>query len=78
MRCGIFGLNPRASRCGNCSLTLSLEFVVDCIDWRNIKDALTPEEALAILKKADVHKCKREQEMSELGPKAYCTAAGWD
>ena len=55
---------------------LEPEFVVDCIDWRNIKDALTPEEALAILKKADVHKYKREQEMSELGPKAYCTA-GW-
>ena len=53
---------------------LEPEFVVGCIDWRNLKDALTPEEALEILKKAD--RKKREEEMSELGPKAYCTA-GW-
>ena len=53
---------------------LEPEFVVGCIDWRNLKDALTPDEALAILKKAN--KAKREEEMSEMGPKAYCTA-GW-
>ncbi len=52
------------------------EFVVECIDWRNIKDALTPEEALAILKKAASNKSSREQEMSKRGLKAYCTA-GW-
>ncbi|MBC8149490.1 MAG: mandelate racemase/muconate lactonizing enzyme domain-containing protein, partial [Verrucomicrobiaceae bacterium] len=53
---------------------LEPEFVVCCIDWRNLKDALTPDEALEILKKAN--KSEREQEMSEVGPKAYCTA-GW-
>lgn len=53
---------------------LEPEFVVGCIDWRNLKDALTPDEALAILKNGD--KDKREEEMSEFGPKAYCTA-GW-
>jgi L-fuconate dehydratase len=53
---------------------LEPEFVVGCIDWRNLKDALTPEEALEILRKAN--KEEREQEMSEIGPKAYCTA-GW-
>ena len=53
---------------------LEPEFVIDCIDWRNLKDALTPEEGLAIMKRAD--KGQREKEMSELGPKAYCTA-GW-
>ena len=53
---------------------LEPEFVVGCIDWRNLKDALTPEEALEILKKTD--KKIREDEMSEVGPKAYCTA-GW-
>ena len=53
---------------------LEPEFVVGCIDWRNLKDALTPEEALDILRKAN--KEEREQEMSEIGPKAYCTA-GW-
>lgn len=55
---------------------LEPEFIVDCIDWRNIKDALTPEEALVILRKARTNKVQREEEMSELGPKAYCTA-GW-
>lgn len=53
---------------------LEPEFVVGCIDWRNLKDALTPDEALEILSNAD--KNQREQEMAELGPKAYCTA-GW-
>lgn len=53
---------------------LEPEFVVGCIDWRNLKDALTPDEALEILRKPD--KKQRELEMSELGPKAYCTA-GW-
>jgi len=53
---------------------LEPEFVVDCIDWRNLEDALTPAEALGILEGAN--KNQREQEMSELGPKAYCTA-GW-
>lgn len=56
---------------------LEPEFIVDhCIDWRNIKDALTPEEALEILHKAKANKATREQQMSEIGPKAYCTA-GW-
>ena len=55
---------------------LEPEFVVDCIDWRNIRDALTRDEALEILKKARPNVAKREGEMSTLGPKAYCTA-GW-
>jgi L-fuconate dehydratase len=55
---------------------LEPEFVIDCIDWRNLKDALTPAEALAILNKAETNKTVREAEMSDLGPKAYCTA-GW-
>lgn len=55
---------------------LEPEFIVDCIDWRNIKDALTPDEALEILNKAKSSKAQREQDMSKVGPKAYCTA-GW-
>lgn len=56
---------------------LKPEFIVhNCIDWRNIKDALTPDEALEILNKSASNKSKREQDMSEIGPKAYCTA-GW-
>ncbi len=55
---------------------LEPEFVVDCIDWRNLKDALTPDEALEILNKGKSNKAQREQDMSPIGPKAYCTA-GW-
>ncbi|MCM2370866.1 enolase C-terminal domain-like protein [Aporhodopirellula aestuarii] len=55
---------------------LEPEFVIGCIDWRNLKDALTPDEALAILNKAKANQDRREAEMSELGPPAYCTA-GW-
>lgn len=55
---------------------LEPEFIVDCIDWRNIKDALTPQEALEILNKAKSNKAQRQQDMAEIGPKAYCTA-GW-
>lgn len=55
---------------------LEPEFVVDCIDWRHLEDALTPGEALEILRAAQENKTRRRQEMGELGPKAYCTA-GW-
>ena len=55
---------------------LEPEFVIDCIDWRNLKDALAPDEAIDILKQAQKNTSVRESEMSELGPKAYCTA-GW-
>ncbi len=55
---------------------LEPEFVVECVDWRHLQDVLSPDEALAILKGARANKVAREQEMSELGPKAYCTA-GW-
>jgi len=55
---------------------LEPEFVADCIDWRNISDALSRDEAIAILHKRRPHIQQRETEMSHLGPKAYCTA-GW-
>ena len=55
---------------------LEPDFVADCIDWRNISDALTRSEAVDLLasRRNDIH--KREQEMLQRGPKAYCTA-GW-
>jgi len=53
---------------------LDPEFVVGCIDWRNLQDALTPDEALEILRRTD--KVQREKEMGDIGPRAYCTA-GW-
>jgi L-fuconate dehydratase len=55
---------------------LEPEFAADCIDWRNISDALSREEAIEILRARRENVQQREMEMSELGPKAYCTA-GW-
>ncbi len=55
---------------------LEPEFVADCIDYRNIGDALTRDEAVEILKKRRATVADREKDMSSLGPKAYCTA-GW-
>jgi L-fuconate dehydratase len=55
---------------------LEPEFVADCIDWRNISDALTRDEAIEILKGRRPNVAKREAEMTPIGPKAYCTA-GW-
>ena len=55
---------------------LEPEFVADCIDWRNISDALTRDEAVAILRNSRSNASQREAAMGERGPKAYCTA-GW-
>jgi L-fuconate dehydratase len=55
---------------------LEPEFVADCIDYRNISDALTRDEAVELLESRRANVAKRETEMSTLGPKAYCTA-GW-
>ena len=55
---------------------LEPEFVADCIDWRNIGDALTRDEAVAILRTRQSNARQREAEMAERGPRAYCTA-GW-
>lgn len=54
------------------------EEVVRCIDFRYITDALTPEEALAMLKEIEPEKQKRleEAERNEAVP-AYTTSAGW-
>lgn len=55
---------------------LEPEFVADCIDYRNISDALTRDEAVELLRSRRSNAAQREQEMATLGPKAYCTA-GW-
>ncbi len=55
---------------------LEPEFVADCIDWRNISDALTRDEAVAMLQDRRADVARRESELATLGPKAYCTA-GW-
>ncbi len=55
---------------------LSPEKVVSSIDWRYLKDALTPDEAISILtEKSSDHEDLEKSLISE-GPKAYSTA-GW-
>jgi L-fuconate dehydratase len=56
---------------------MSPEELVRCVDFRYITDAITPEEALEILRKNESTKTEREQEMLEDGFPAYTTSAGW-
>ena len=52
------------------------EKIVQCIDWRYLRDALTPDEAVDILR-SNWDTCKtRENALCQKGPKAYSTA-GW-
>ena len=53
------------------------EQLVSCIDFRYISDALTPEEALAILERMAPTRAVREAEMLRGGYPAYTTSAGW-
>lgn len=51
--------------------------VVSCIDFRYITDALTPEEAVAILERNASTKEEREAELLRVGYPAYTTSVGW-
>ena len=53
------------------------EQLVSCIDFRYITDALTPEEALEILRRNRPTRSAREEEMRDKGFPAYTTSAGW-
>lgn len=54
------------------------EEVVRCIDFRYISDALTPEDALGILRAAQVGKEERISEaLRNRAVPAYTTSAGW-
>jgi len=56
---------------------LSPEELVACIDFRYIEDALTQEEALAILRRSEATRAEREQLLLAQGFPAYTTSAGW-
>ncbi len=56
---------------------MSPEQLVACVDFRYITDALTPDEALAILRRNAPTKELREAEMRKTGFPAYTTSAGW-
>ena len=53
------------------------EQLVRCLDFRFVTDALTPEEALAILRRSAGGKATREQKMLSHGYPGYTTSAGW-
>lgn len=56
---------------------MSPEQLVACVDFTYITDAITPEEAIALLRKLEPTKAQREREMLEHGFPAYTTSAGW-
>lgn len=53
------------------------EALVRCVDFRYITDAITPDEALTLLRKNAPTKAKREAELRKIGYPAYTTSAGW-
>lgn len=56
---------------------MSPEELVRCVPFRYITDAITPEEALRILRENEGTKAAREAEMLGEGFPAYTTSAGW-
>ncbi len=53
------------------------EALVRCIDFRYITDAITPDEALEILRRNAETKAARIAELEETGYPSYTTSAGW-
>lgn len=56
---------------------MSPEEIVSLVDFRYIRDVLTPEEALEILRKAEPTKALRKEKLLKDGIPAYTTSAGW-
>ena len=56
---------------------MSPEDLVRCVDFRYITDAITPAEALGILRGAEPGRAERTEQMVRDGFPAYTTSAGW-
>jgi L-fuconate dehydratase len=56
---------------------MSPEELVRCLDFRYVTDAITPQEAIAMLHRHAKTRGEREQEMRAHGYPAYTTSAGW-
>ncbi len=56
---------------------LTPEELVRCVDFRHIHDAITPDEAIALLREVEAGKGEREAHMRAEGFPAYTTSAGW-
>jgi len=51
--------------------------LVDLVDWRYLTDALTPDEALDLLKASLPGRTERAAHLERVGYPAYTTSAGW-
>ncbi|TMR99197.1 enolase C-terminal domain-like protein [Nonomuraea basaltis] len=56
---------------------MSPERIVDLVDFRYLQDALTREEALAILRSAEPGRAERTRDLLAHGYPAYTTTPGW-
>ncbi len=56
---------------------MSPEEFIACIDFTYITDAITPEEALTLLKSKEASKKERVAYLEDNGYPAYTTSAGW-
>ncbi|MFD6162086.1 L-fuconate dehydratase [Nocardia sp. NPDC060256] len=56
---------------------MSPEQIVDLIDFRYLTDAMTPDEALAILRRAEPGRRERTARLLDTGYPAYTTSPGW-
>jgi len=56
---------------------MSPEQIIGCIDFRYLRDALTPDEALMLLQRAGTDKGERIAYLTSHGYPAYSTSAGW-
>ena len=76
-RCGICTPNNKANRFGSCWPICHRSKLVSCVDFHHITDAITPEEAIDLLKANEATKQQREQELLQIGLPAYTSSAGW-
>jgi L-fuconate dehydratase len=53
------------------------EQIVAIVDFRYLTDAITPEEALALLRRSEPGKAARIARLKETGYPCYTTSAGW-
>jgi L-fuconate dehydratase len=56
---------------------LTPEEIVDLVDFRYLTDAMTREQALAILRRAEPGRAARREELLRSGYPAYTTTPGW-
>jgi L-fuconate dehydratase len=56
---------------------MSSQQIVDLVDWRYLRDALTPDEAVEMLRRAEPGRAEREARLLREGYPAYTTSAGW-